>query len=94
MDTIGQIIFQKLAELKMDGFRAEGRKLTVHKFTLTTASCHDPEEFMKFVIDNAEYDLLERRAAKEACEEYAAEHKRPPPGVTLNEFIKLGVRES
>lgn len=93
MDVIAGVIFGKLERHKVDSFRAEGHGPLVYQYTLTTAVCHDAEQFMQFVINNGEYDLLERRAALEACQNYADEHHQPPPGVTLNKFLKLGVRK-
>lgn len=94
MSLIESVILGKLNTLQQDGFRAANHGPLVFKKTLTTASCSDPEAFMQFCIDNGEFDLLERRASKDAIENYAEEHSGVlPPGVTLNKIVKLGVNK-
>jgi hypothetical protein len=52
----------------------------------------DPEAFMKFVIANQAYDLLDRKANATACRDYAAEHQNLPPGVNMSAVKTVGVR--
>ena len=65
---------------------------TAHFTTRSTASLADPDAFMKFVIDNNEFTLLDRRANATAVREYIAEHKVQPPGVNLTTIKSVGVR--
>lgn len=59
-----------------------------------TAALADPEAFMKFVIDNKAFDLLDRKANVTATKEYVAEHGIQPPGVNLSAIKTVGVRRA
>lgn len=65
---------------------------TCHFTTRTTASVADPALFMAFVIDNKQFDLLDRRANSTAVKEYVKEHGAQPPGVNLSSIKTVGVR--
>jgi len=65
---------------------------TCYQSTRYTASLADPEVFMNFVIDNHQFDLLDRKANATACRDYAAEHKTLPPGVNMSAVKTVGVR--
>ena len=65
---------------------------TCHTITRVTASLADPDAFMKFVIANQKYELLDRRANAQAVRDYVQENKQLPPGANLNTMISLGVR--
>lgn len=60
--------------------------------TSDTARVIDPDKFMKYVMDNGAYWLVERRAAKNACKDHLEEHGSLPPGVLLNVVETVGVR--
>lgn len=58
-----------------------------------TASLADPDTFMKFVIENQRYELLDRRANATAAKDYAEENGGAlPPGVNLSAIKTVGVR--
>lgn len=65
---------------------------TCHTSTRYTASLADPDAFMKFVIANNKFELLDRRANATAVRDYVAENKALPPGTNLNSIRTLGVR--
>lgn len=66
---------------------------TCYKSTRFTASLADPDAFMKFVIANNAYDLLDRRANAVAVKDYVKENNgNLPPGVNLNAISSVGVR--
>lgn len=65
---------------------------TFYQSTKHTASLADPDAFMKFVIDNKAFDLLDRRANATAVKAYVAEHKALPPGVNMSAIKTIGVR--
>jgi hypothetical protein len=68
---------------------------TVSKLLKSTASLHDPDAFMAFVVEQEQFELLERRANVTACREYADEHDGAlPPGVKMNVKRYVGVRTS
>jgi len=57
-----------------------------------TASLADADIFMRFVIDNGLYDLLDRRANPTSVRAYVENHDKLPPGVNLNAMKTVGVR--
>lgn len=65
---------------------------TCYTTTVYSASLADPDLFMKYVIENKQFDLLDRRANKTAVVAFVKEHKGLPPGVNLNSVQNLGVR--
>lgn len=65
---------------------------TVYKTEKTSASLSDPAAFMRYVIDNEEYDLMDRKANVTAVTAYIEEHGAPPPGVKYNSMFVAGVR--
>lgn len=67
---------------------------TCFKQTRTTASLRDPDAFMKFVIENKMFDLLDRKANSTAVQDYAKEHEGElPPGATLSSMTHIGVHK-
>jgi hypothetical protein len=65
---------------------------TCYKSTRYTTSLADPDAFMRFVISNNQFDLLDRRANSTAVKEYVNEHNNLPPGCNLNGITTVGVR--
>lgn len=65
---------------------------TAYSSVKFTASLADPEAFMKYVIDNKQWDLLDRKANVTACRAYVDENNQLPPGVNLSSQETLGVR--
>lgn len=59
-----------------------------------TASLADPEAFMKHIIANNQFDLLDRKANVTAVKDYVAEHNTLPPGVNLSSIKTVGVRRA
>jgi hypothetical protein len=54
----------------------------------------DPEAFMKYVIDNQAFDMLDRKANVTAVKEYVQETGALPPGVNLSSIKTIGVRRA
>lgn len=67
-------------------------KGTCYTSTRYTASLADPDAFMKHVIDNNQFELLDRRANSTAVKDYVREHGQLPPGANLSAMKTLGVR--
>ena len=65
---------------------------TCYSTTRYTASLADPEAFMKYVIDNKKFDMLDRKANVTACRDYVDENGVQPPGVSLSAIKTVGVR--
>ncbi|GAC1424434.1 MAG: hypothetical protein NVSMB6_25380 [Burkholderiaceae bacterium] len=74
---------------------AEGARTsfgTVYTSSKTTASLADPDAFMRFVIANGKFDLMDRKANATAVRDYVNENKQLPPGCNLTTVKTLGVR--
>lgn len=67
---------------------------TVYSTTKYSASLADPKAFMDFVIENKQFDLLERHANVLTVREYMKEHHIQPPGVNLSAVKTVGVRRA
>ena len=79
----------------LDANNAENMKTengTFYRSTKYTASLADPKIFMDFVIANAKFDLIDRRANATAVRDYVKENNQLPPGCNLNAIQTLGVR--
>jgi hypothetical protein len=91
-------ILEKLAGIIhrfMEAHKLENLKTaagTCYISTRWTASVADADAFMRFVIDNEEFDLLERRASATAVRDYVEKHNHLPMGVNLNALSSVGVR--
>ena len=90
MEEVGGLIQAFLDANKLENLKTEHGTAYVTK--RYTASLADPDAFMKFVIDNNEFTLLDRRANATAVREYTEEHKVQPPGVNLTTMQTVGVR--
>lgn len=67
---------------------------TVHTTTRYTASLADADTFMKYVVDNQLFDLLERRASSLAVRDFVEQHKVLPPGCNLSAITSIGFRQA
>lgn len=59
-----------------------------------SASLSDPQAFMRYVIGNEAWDLLDRKANSNAVADFIAENNAPPPGVNFTTTNIVGVRRS
>jgi peptide methionine sulfoxide reductase MsrA len=67
---------------------------TVYRTEKKSASLADGKAFMDFVIANAAYDLLDRKANVTAVEEFIKGNNAPPPGVNFSSTYVVGVRRA
>jgi len=67
---------------------------TCYASTRYTASLADPEAFMKYVISNQQFDLLDRKANVTAVKDHVKEKGALPPGVNLSAIETIGVRRA
>lgn len=82
LKKLAGIFTEQLVSVKQDSaVTPEG---TIHWEVKYTAPVQDKAEFMKFVIDNKEFDLLERRASSVAVRDWSIRNGKLPPGVKLN----------
>jgi hypothetical protein len=59
-----------------------------------SARCTDPDAFITYVRENDAWELVDRRANKTAVKVFAETHGNLPPGVELNSYQTIGVRQS
>lgn len=79
----------------MEGSGSKGVKTahgSCYLSTRYTASLSDPDEFMKYVITNQDFDLLDRRANSTAVKAFVEKNNKLPPGCNLNGIVTVGVR--
>lgn len=90
LEKLAGIIHRFMDEHKLENLRTAAG--TCYISTTWRASVADADAFMKFVIENKEFDLLERRASSAATKAYVEEHNCLPAGVNLNALSSVGVR--
>jgi hypothetical protein len=81
----------------MDDSKSESIKTahgTCYASVRYTASLPDAEAFMKFVIENNKFEMLDRRANSTAVRAYVEETGGLPPGVNLSALRTIGVRRN
>ncbi len=84
------LILEHLQKVNCDNFSTPVG--TAHKLTRKSASLEDPGAFMDYVVKNAAFDLLDRKANVSAVEAFIGEHNSAPPGVKFSQMLTLGVR--
>lgn len=67
---------------------------TAYATTKYSATLADPDAFMKFVIANGKFDLIDRRANLTAVKDYVEENSTLPPGCNLTAVKRVNVRTS
>jgi len=67
---------------------------TIYRITRVSASLADSDVFWKYVLDNQEWRLLDRRANVTGVQAHINEKGDLPPGVNLNQYSEAGVRRS
>jgi hypothetical protein len=92
LERLGGIIQKFMAANNLENLKTAAG--TCYISTRSTASLADPEAFMKHVIDNRDFDLLDRRANVTAVKDFVKKHKTLPPGCNLNTIETVGVRRA
>lgn len=67
---------------------------TAYTTTRYSATLPDPEAFMRFVIENEKFELMDRRANLTAVKDYVEANRTLPPGCNLTPMRKVNVRSS
>lgn len=67
---------------------------TAYQSTRTSATVADWDAVLGFVKTNERWDMLERRVAKKAVEDYVEAEGDLPPGVNWKSEITINVRRS
>jgi hypothetical protein len=92
LEKIEAVILKTFEASGMDSAKTE--KGTAYTSKLVTASVADPDVFMKHVIENQAWYMIEKRCSKVGVEQYRAEHDEPPPGINWREERVVNVRRS
>ena len=89
-DLLQGLLMKLLEAVGADSIKtSEG---TCFNSTRYTASLADPKAFMDFVIQQSNWDLLDRKANATAVRDYVAENSVLPPGVNLSAIRTVNVR--
>jgi hypothetical protein len=83
-----------LLEAAMDASNTDGLKSkagTCYRSTRYTASLADPDAFMRYVVANNAFDLIDRRANAAAVKDFVEANNQLPPGCNLNAIRTVGV---
>jgi hypothetical protein len=67
---------------------------TIYRIIRVSASLADSDVFWKYVLDNQEWRLLDRRANVTGVQQHIQDKGDLPPGVNLNQYSEAGVRRS
>lgn len=92
LEKIEAVILKTFEASGTDSAKTE--KGTAYTSKLVTASVADPDVFMKHVIENQAWYMIEKRCSKVGVEQYRAEHDEPPPGINWREERVVNVRRS
>jgi len=92
LSKLENAILVTLNEQGAESFRtAHG---TAYKSTSTSATVADWDSLQVFIRTNERWDMLEKRVAKTAVEQYRNEQDDLPPGINWREAVSVGVRRS
>lgn len=92
MDRLENAILQTLTAQGVESARTEYG--TAYKSISTSATIADWDSFLSFVLENERFDMLEKRCAKTAIEQYRAANDDLPPGVNWKPAVTVNVRRA
>ena len=90
LEQLGNMLLGHLNAVKAESIKSASG--TFFKSTKKTASLDDPEAFMRFVIANNLFDMLDRKANVVAVDDYIQTHNALPPGVKFSARVEVNVR--
>ena len=90
LEKLNNLLLTHLNEI--GGESVKSASGTVYRTERKSASLSDPDAFMRFVIANEAWDLLDRKANVTAVVDFIDENDTQPPGVSLNRSYVVGVR--
>lgn len=93
MDRIETRLLAQMNEQGVDSYAVRGVG-TAYVSTTTKANVADWDSLLSFVRNQGLWQLLERRVAKSAVDEYVAAHQDLPPGVNYTQAVAVNVRRS
>lgn len=92
LDKIESVLLKEFQASGMDSVKTSAG--TAYTQTRMSATVADWDIALKFIRDHDAYDMLEKRVAKSAVENYIEETGTPPPGVNIRQEIVVNVRRS
>lgn len=92
LDKLNCVLLQHLQSINADNASIQGVG-TVYRTAKCSASIADGDTFLKYVIANDAWDLLDRKANVTAVKDYIEENQTPPPGVNYSQTYVVGVRK-
>lgn len=90
LEQLGNILLSHLQSVNAESIKSAAG--TFFRTTKKTASLEDAEAFMRFVIANNSFEMLDRKANVKAIEDYLEANKVLPPGVKFSQRVEVNVR--
>lgn len=90
LEKLNGVLLGHLNEIEVNSVNTDAG--TVYRTEKKSASLADPAAFMRFVIDNEAWDLLDRKANVTAVADFIEEQSTTPPGVNFSTRFEVGVR--
>lgn len=92
LNDLNALLLGKLQGMGVDSFKSPSG--TVYVTTRRSATIQDVELFWEFVVKQAAWDLVDKKANAPAVSDYVEQFKNLPPGVSLTTTEMVGVRRS
>jgi hypothetical protein len=90
LDKLNAVLLEHLNTINGESVRTEMG--TVYRTEKKSAPLADPDAFMRYVIGNEQWDLLDRKANVTAVADFIEENNEAPPGVNFSTTYVVGVR--
>lgn len=91
MDVLEQELMKRMTEAQLDNIKVRGlgTAFTVEKDSVQVA---DPIQFMNFIRESGQWELLKAAAVKTAVKAYLEEHGVLPPGLKYTRWKEVQIR--
>ena len=90
LDKLNAVLLDHLNTINGESVRTDTG--TVYRTEKKSAGLADPDAFMRYVIGNEAWDLLDRKANSTAVADFIEDNQAPPPGVNFTTTYVVGVR--
>lgn len=92
LEQLNNIMLDHLNQIGGDSVKTGAG--TVYRTVKRSASLEDGDTFMKYVIANEAWDLMDRKVNAPAAEAFAQQFGTLPPGVKMSSMQVVGVRRA
>jgi hypothetical protein len=92
LEKLNGLLLDHLRTVNIDSAKTSAG--TVYRSEKATASLEDGDAFMRFVIGDQAFHMLDRKANVTAVQDYVKEHGVLPPGVKLTTVQAVNVRRA